>query len=187
MWKPTSLLILAQVFTLSRVGASLAFAMTAFQVHLRLWALGFFLYALIGDVFDGRFARHFNVTSSVGATLDGFGDKFQTIVSVLYLAALGYSPLACALLVLRDLLTASLRSIRVDDVPLIPPKRWVGGLSGTPIKILTATLVACPAFALIHRHVVEGFVWTFAILTSSVLLISIWKDRRRIWRAFNED
>jgi phosphatidylglycerophosphate synthase len=187
MPKPVQSLVLAQVITLSRVGASLLFATIAFAPSLRLFAIGLFAYALVVDIFDGQFARHYQVTSAIGATLDGFSDKFQTIVAVLYLTALGFSPAACALLVLRDLLTASLRAIRVDDIQLIPANRWIGGLSGVPIKVVTLILLIAPKIVGRYRTPIQISIWIFAIVTSSVLLRSLWIERERIWRALNEE
>jgi phosphatidylglycerophosphate synthase len=92
------MLMAAQILTLSRVGASLGFATVALSASHRTIAIVLYAYAYVFDAFDGRFARKYKVSSSFGTSFDGFGDKFQTIVSALYLAALGFSVTACALL-----------------------------------------------------------------------------------------
>lgn len=62
----------------------------------------------LSDVIDGTIARHFKLTSNLGATLDAVADKLAQVVSVTFLvffASPGFTPLPLWLwvtLVLRD-------------------------------------------------------------------------------------
>jgi phosphatidylglycerophosphate synthase len=62
----------------------------------------------LSDVLDGALARHFKLTSNLGATLDAVADKLAQVVSVTFLvffASPGFTPLPLWLwmtLVLRD-------------------------------------------------------------------------------------
>jgi phosphatidylglycerophosphate synthase len=186
MKKSRWILITAQILTLSRVGASLGFTMVALNASYRTVAILLYAYAYVFDAFDGRFARRYKVSSSFGTSLDGFGDKFQTIVSALYLAALGFNVTACALILIRDVLIAALRAIWIQGSPLVPVRRWLGGLSGTPIKLLTLAILLHPGAAERHRTEIGACIWVIAAISLGVLMWSLWKERYRIWKAMNE-
>jgi phosphatidylglycerophosphate synthase len=186
MGKSRQMLIAAQVLTLTRVGASLGFATVALSASHQTIAILLYLYAYIFDAIDGRFARRYKVSSSFGTSLDGFGDKFQTIVSALYLAARGFSLPACALLLVRDVLTAALRAIWIQGSPLIPIRRWLGGLSGIPIRLLTLAVLLYPSAADRHRREIGTCIWVITAISLGVLMWSLWKERHRIWIAMDE-
>ena len=66
-------------------------------------ALGVFLAAAVTDFLDGFIARHYKLTSTLGAALDPIADKLNMFVATVLLAWVGLLPLwlACAI-VLRD-------------------------------------------------------------------------------------
>ena len=66
-------------------------------------ALIVFLAAAVSDLLDGFIARHWNLTSSLGATLDPIADKLAMFTATVLLAYLGLLPLWLAVaIVLRD-------------------------------------------------------------------------------------
>lgn len=70
--------------------------------------LGVFVALGLSDIVDGAIARHFRLTSNLGATLDAVADKLAQVVSVTFLVFLGapaFTPLPPWLwltLMLRD-------------------------------------------------------------------------------------
>ena len=183
--KPRNHLIVVQLITTSRVGASLAFSVIAFQPALRSLAIILFLYALIADVADGYFARRFQVTSAIGGALDGSGDKYQTVVSVLYLAAHRFSLSACATLLLRDVITAGLRAVHVDGTPLLPIRKWMGGVVGIPVKLLTLSILLHPEMTRTLRAEINIGLWCAAVIAVAILMWSLWTERVRVRQGLN--
>jgi phosphatidylglycerophosphate synthase len=160
--------------------------MVALSASHRTIATLLYAYAFVFDAFDGRFARRYKVSSRFGTSLDGFGDKFQTIVSALYLAALGFNVTACALILIRDVLVAAMRAIWIQGSPLVPVRRWLGGLSGIPIKLLTLAILLRPDAAERHRSAIGACIWVIAAISLGVLMWSLWSERHRIWKSMNE-
>ena len=67
-------------------------------------ALIVFLAAALSDLLDGFIARRFNLTSSLGATLDPIADKLAMFVATVLLAYQGLLPLWLAVaIVVRDI------------------------------------------------------------------------------------
>jgi phosphatidylglycerophosphate synthase len=174
-------LVLVQAITLSRALAAIVFAAIAFVPAYHGLAALLFLYALLGDFLDGPIARYLGTTSRVGATLDGFADKYHSVVSALYLAASGYDLAACSILVLRDALVPSLRSVYVNGAPLIPVRRMMGGLSGGPIKCMAGAVLIAPEWAIQHHREIQNILWLLAIYSVLLLGFSLWSARSRIW------
>jgi CDP-diacylglycerol--glycerol-3-phosphate 3-phosphatidyltransferase len=74
------------------------------------WATGVFIAAMTTDWFDGRVARRYGRTSSLGSLLDPVADKLLVLTTLIMLVDAGVDPgWMVALIVARELLVSGLR------------------------------------------------------------------------------
>ena len=74
------------------------------------WATGVFIAAMTTDWFDGRVARRYGRTSSLGSLLDPVADKLLVLTTLIMLVDAGVDPAwMVALIVARELLVSGLR------------------------------------------------------------------------------
>ena len=74
------------------------------------WAAGVFIAAMTTDWFDGRVARRYGRTSSLGSLLDPVADKLLVLTTLIMLVDAGVDPAwMVALIVARELLVSGLR------------------------------------------------------------------------------
>lgn len=156
-----------------------------------LTTLAALILAAVTDLFDGYFARRFNVTSRLGAYADPLMDKLYYIVTfptLVYLAGVQQESLHARLLlalavlfILRDQWVSFLRSIgalyQVDA-----KANWVGK---------TRTLLAFPIICIIYYQLQAPRHWAFQIpitvayALETVMLIvnlfSMWTYTRYYW------
>lgn len=119
---------LVDSISLSRLLAALLFTSLAFQdVPVKLVA-GIYVFAMCTDLIDGYLARRFKADTYFGKVVDLVSDKSMTIVSLLYAAARGVTVFPLALIAIRDLIMIGARIITVEDRPLLPTSKVVGGL-----------------------------------------------------------
>lgn len=178
--RPTRYLVLVQTVTLSRVAAMLLFAGTALNHELQPLAISAFLYALMTDVADGHLARRFHVATEIGGALDGFADKFVTLSSTLYLLGAGIPLLPGCIILTRDLLVLSFRYVRVENVPLFPPRRLLGGLSGVPVRLLALVVLVDG----VPANLLGSLCWLVSLLTVLNVALAIRGQWNRICQAF---
>ncbi len=179
-------LILVQLITISRAAAALVFVYLAYVPELKWVAVGVFTYAALSDFLDGYLARRFQVTTQVGKALDLFGDKFLTVVSVLYVGSRGVPLIPCCIVVIREVLLMSLRGVQVDGQPLVAPNRTIGGLTVIPIRLIVfGFLLGSMPPALPGRVLIVLF-WTVAVVYAVSLFYKLWTDRQRILKAFTQ-
>jgi len=139
-WKRTQFFAV-QAITLSRAVGGLLFVCTALTPTRAMLSLCCYVLAALTDIVDGFLARRFSCTTKVGGALDLFGDKFLTLSSALYGAAVGMPLLACASILLRETFLMCLRAVANASEGLLPPRRLTGTVTVIPIRILTPALM----------------------------------------------
>ena len=117
-----------QTVSLFRLVAAVAFASLAFQSVPTWLVASIYLSAVVSDLVDGSLARRFSVESFVGKIIDLISDKSLTIVSLLYVAALGLDLLPLAIIASREVIMLGLRAIEVEGSQLLPTSRIFGGI-----------------------------------------------------------
>lgn len=138
----------------------------------------------LSDVVDGAIARHFKLTSNLGAMLDAVADKLAQVVSVTFLVFLGppaFTPLPWwlwATLVLRDVVLAVgwwliFRKHRAVEIE----HRWHGKASSL---VLFAVIVAGTA-ALDSLVIAIGSALSVALIVPGTVAYV-----REGWRQFNK-
>lgn len=172
--------------SVTRVLLALIFVSIGLQPQYTALTLLTFVAAMLTDVLDGVLARRLKCTSRAGEALDLLGDKFLTLASGLYGAALGMPLLACGLILLREIALTTARTIVVDRRALLPPSRLIGSLSILPTRIGTIMLIVDGGTG---RYLTWslGLFWIAAGVASTTLYWRIWRERRLILRAFLED
>jgi CDP-diacylglycerol---glycerol-3-phosphate 3-phosphatidyltransferase len=79
------------------------------------WATAAFCIAMTTDFFDGRLARRYGYTSSVGSLLDPIADKVLVLAALVMLIEQGVAPAwMVAAIVVREVLITGLRQAAVE-------------------------------------------------------------------------
>ena len=79
------------------------------------WATAVFCIAMTTDFFDGRLARRYGYTSSVGSLLDPIADKVLVLAALVMLIEQGVAPAwMVAAIVVREVLITGLRQAAVE-------------------------------------------------------------------------
>lgn len=183
--KAHSHLLVVQVVTLMRAIGAIIFVTIALTPQLRFWSLMAYILAALSDLVDGYLARRLHVVSRLGGALDLFGDKFLTLCSVLYAAAVGVSPLPCSLIVLREILLASLRSVKLGAESIVPPTRYIGAATVLPIRVITAVLLLDGAT--LDEKALDLVFWLLAIVALTSLIYRLLSSWARIVESLRRD
>jgi len=165
--------------------AAAVFVSTVLIPRYELLATCVYIYALISDFLDGRLARLLQVSTPGGAALDGFSDKYLTVASILYIAALGFPLPPCCLILLRDILVPALRAIRIKGDQIFAPTRFIGGITGTPVRLLTLVALLWPPRFRELKASLETGIWIAALISLMSLAWHIWKCRKQIRKIFS--
>jgi CDP-diacylglycerol--glycerol-3-phosphate 3-phosphatidyltransferase len=146
-----------------------------------LLATGVFLLSAITDTLDGRIARHYGLVSRLGVFLDLCADKIFVSGALIALVQVGLVPAWIAIVIVaREFLVSSLRSLAAADGVVIPAGRWGKQktfltLLGTGGILLARGLHGATAFPLGLSS--GGFPATFAdyllALANVVLLLAV--------------
>lgn len=174
-------ILFVQAVTSLRVIAAVVFASIALWPNHGNTALAIYVIAISTDALDGFLARRLGVASELGGAYDGFADKAVTVVSVLHVLARGAPVVPCCILLFRDLLVLSIRAIHIVPLPLLPPSRVVGALSGVTVRSLTVYLLVTrtePGILLIHV-----WTWVAALITVLLLVSDAWRGRAALREA----
>jgi phosphatidylglycerophosphate synthase len=153
---------LVQAITVGRIVGALVFICVAFIPELRGVAAAAFSYCVLSDLIDGYVARRLKVATSFGQVLDLLGDKYLTIVSCVYAIHDGIWLLPCAFIILREVLSLSLRTLAAAGQAPLRSSRLIGGLVSGSLWLATFLLlidypIADPAFARVVFSVVAVF------------------------------
>ena len=167
---------IVQFVTLTRIACAAIFVSVALDKQYHRLAIALYVLALITDVLDGRLARKLNVTTEFGAAFDGVADKYVTIASTLFLAALGLPLIACCMILLRDVVIQGLRGLSVDGATIFRPLRLLGWISGAPIRLLTLILLLSPGLLWKYCFALSLGTWAVAASSTLTLAYSIRKD-----------
>lgn len=162
-----------QALSIARV--VLAFLFVVISPFTGRWHLAAIIYlvALSTDFIDGRLARSKQVTSRFGRAMDLFGDRYLTIVSLLYAAVRGVSLVAIAAIILRELYSVSMRMVLLDGQGVMVSSSKIGGLVLVTIALGTLNLLGHPnaevtpyyqaPFVLVAVFYAFYFPWTLRI------------------------
>ena len=131
-------------------------------------ALGLFACAAVTDILDGAAARHFKLTSTMGAYLDPIADKVLLSSVFLALAVSGWVPWWLVGLILgRDVCILLGVGVFVWLTPIraFPPSSW--GKASTLIQVTTAVLwMGRNAFGgPVLEALALGLIWPCAAVT----------------------
>lgn len=107
-------------------------------------ALAIFIFASITDFVDGKLARKYKITSSLGKFLDPIADKVLVLSALLVLAFDGtipspYGLIALLVIVSRDYVVDVIRQLGASKGKIIPADIW--GKSKTMITMIALTLL----------------------------------------------
>lgn len=176
-----------QAVTATRIAACFIFATVGLLPECARLALGLAVFTAVSDLIDGWLARRWKVSSEAGASFDACADKAVSAASVLYAVAVGIPAFPCLVVLFRDLAVLSVRQIDVEGPPLLAPKRWVGGLTVTPVRVATLALLWCAVIEHPPPSAVVGCFWFSAVWSATSLCYSLNADWPRIRRAFEAD
>ena len=170
-------ILVVQLTTTARPVAALAFASIALIPDLHVIALATYLVALVTDLADGALARSLRAESRFGSYYDGFADKSLDVVSLLFLAVRGGSLVAAAVVMMRHLLTLTIRAATHDETS---GSRLLGALNGVPLRV--GTLLAMSGIGG-DKHW-KGALWIAATVSALTAAREIWFHRRSILSLF---
>lgn len=176
---------LIQALTLSRAISGILFASISITPRLSIFTLVIYCHGTLSDFADGLLARKWGCATQGGRALDLFADKVLTISSLLYAVARGVPIIPCALLLLRETLYLSFRTIYIDDEPLIPLSGIVGGLNLVPIRFATLLLLLWPVARPSEELFIASLFWLGAMFSISTMVLSVHRNWNRIIRAFS--
>ncbi len=164
--------------------AALIFAATAVVPEYALASLLCYASGLATDALDGLVARRWHVASPAGAAYDGFADKAMTVVSALYGVAIGAPLVACAVVIMRDVLVLSFRAIAGERIVMIP-SRINGMATGAPLKLLTILILAGRYIG--YENVPLYLYWVPASVTAISVGREIWTNRAVLRKYFRHN
>ncbi len=161
----------------------------------RWWALAVFLAAGLTDALDGFLARRLGEVSAFGAMLDLIADRLLTAVTLGALVAAGtlagWSAFAALVLILRDLIVASLNEALPGHLEI-----RVSALERVKITMhfVAASLLIAPEFRRppvnVSQHDIGAILLVVAALLALVTLADYWRRAlhafavQKVWRIY---
>ena len=92
------------------------------DVWAKFWAMILFIVAALTDLFDGYYARKYNISTSFGKFFDPLADKILISLAFIAFVVLGYVQMWMVLLIiLREFLITGLRTLAAYRGTLITP------------------------------------------------------------------
>ena len=92
------------------------------DVWAKFWAMILFIVAALTDLFDGYYARKYNISTSFGKFFDPLADKILISLAFIAFVVLGYVQMWMVLLIiLREFLITGLRTLAAYRGALITP------------------------------------------------------------------
>jgi phosphatidylglycerophosphate synthase len=135
---------MAQALSLARVGLTFVFIVLSPWRHLWAITVTVYLAALTTDLLDGRLARARGVATRFGGATDAFGDRYFSVVSLVYAASRGLNLAVIGIIIARDLYALSLRLIFVDGQRLLYGSSKMTGAVLIVIAAGTSNLLCHP-------------------------------------------
>jgi phosphatidylglycerophosphate synthase len=145
-----------------------------------------YCYSCLSDFLDGYLARKWKVGSENGQVVDLLGDKYLTIISVMYAISYGIPLFPGALIIMKEVVLLSLRGLSSKNQKIVAPNRIIGSLYTIPIWVVTGLLLASD-FLIIPSLIFFYFYWIWGILGFLNLTVRIYLDRYKLINLFKED
>jgi len=175
-------LVLINSISIGRGIAGFVFVAVALQPSLNLVAISVYVFAASSDAVDGLIARRLGCTTAGGRALDLFGDKYLTVASALYAAFRGIPLAACLLIVGREIFLLAMRTVSVNNTPVVPLTKLIGVITVLTSRSLTVALLfhpnCIPSQELVFLFEACGLAYGLSVS------YSIWRNRRSIRAAF---
>ncbi|MBV8686885.1 MAG: CDP-alcohol phosphatidyltransferase family protein [Alphaproteobacteria bacterium] len=133
-----------QCLTLGRVLLAFLFVVLSPFPELRYFVASIYIAAWSTDFIDGRLARARQVTSRFGGAMDIFGDRYITVLSLLYVGHRGVSLPILAVILLRELYSVAMRMVHVEGRGIMVSHRIIGGFVHLTIGLGTLNLICRP-------------------------------------------
>lgn len=135
--------------------------------HRGAWNVAALLFAAaaLTDFLDGRFARRWGVTTTLGSFLDTTADKLLVSGVLIALVAVGRaSPWVAAVIIGRELLILGLRGVVATGGTVMPPSLW--GKLKTNVQVAAILLaILRPPLLLGPLHLDEWVMIAAAFVT----------------------
>jgi CDP-diacylglycerol--glycerol-3-phosphate 3-phosphatidyltransferase len=103
---------LPNILTVGRILVTPLFIILLFYDHpyAKSWALLIFIVAMLTDIFDGYYARKYNLVTDYGRFLDPLADKVMVLSALISFAVMDVIPYwMVSLIIFRDLFVTGLR------------------------------------------------------------------------------
>jgi CDP-diacylglycerol--glycerol-3-phosphate 3-phosphatidyltransferase len=103
---------LPNILTIGRILVTPLFIILLFYDHpyAKSWALLIFVVAMLTDIFDGYYARKYNLVTDYGRFLDPLADKVMVLSALISFAVMDVIPYwMVSLIIFRDLFVTGLR------------------------------------------------------------------------------
>jgi CDP-diacylglycerol--glycerol-3-phosphate 3-phosphatidyltransferase len=103
---------LPNILTIGRILVTPLFIILLFYDHpyAKSWALLIFIVAMLTDIFDGYYARKYNLVTDYGRFLDPLADKVMVLSALISFAVMDVIPYwMVSLIIFRDLFVTGLR------------------------------------------------------------------------------
>ena len=165
----------------------MVFISTSLATSNKLFTAVIYVYACLSDLGDGYYARKYDATSIGGKALDLFGDKYLTITSIIYAIVRGMPVLPCALIILREVFLLAMRMVYINNKPLFPTQRILGGVTVMIIWSLTFILHLTPYYFPISISSLKIAYWCVGILTLLNLVQKLYGNWNIFIAALRED
>jgi phosphatidylglycerophosphate synthase len=173
---------MVQLITASRLILSMVFPFIATTAAPRI-AVFVYLAAIATDVADGALARYWRCATRGGDWFDAFADRMLTTMSGVYGLLVGGAPLACSLIIGRDLSAVSMNELQSEGSN--KRARFLGIITVTPIRVVTLYILGARLYDL-STHGVTKLYWFCALVAWSTFALNLWLRRTTVAARFRE-
>lgn len=155
------------------------------RYHLFL-ALLVFVAASLTDLLDGRLARQNNQVTDFGKLMDPLADKLLVIAALVGFVQLQMCDVWVAMIIIaRELLVTSIRSIAVNHGKVIAANLWGKVKTVSQMIAIIATLFLnglslLGNYGVICHNIGYGLLWVAAIMTILSGIEYVWANRKFI-------
>lgn len=168
-----------QALTTARVVLAFLFVSLSPFATLRFLVAALYAMAWITDFFDGRLARSRQVTSQFGGAMDVFGDRYLTVLSLMYVGFRGVSLAVLGVILLREVYSVAMRMVQIEGRGIMMSNPKVGGVVHIVIGVGTLNFICQPQahasllfqvpFLLVAIFYALYFPWTITMSWQSII------------------
>lgn len=147
--------------------------------------MSIYVYTCLSDFIDGYLARRWKVESKEGQVLDIFGDKYLTIVSILYAVGRGVNVIPCALIILKEIALLAIRQLASSKIDILKPNKFLGVIFTFPIWVMTFFAINIGVLNNYFNTILIIFYWAwgfFAILNITFRVFADWSKIKQIYK-----